>query len=134
MLQSSNTNEDRDRPPTRGRGRGRGPPVSNGHHYRSRVGSGEPKLVLESNHATQSPLEWSPRQARVNANVSNQTHHHHNPSPVNSTANGFSNQARKLEFGSFRSMTENENPPNTEASPPYVQSPKGNSHGRKQGR
>ncbi|MFS7902961.1 putative PAP/25A-associated, polymerase, nucleotidyl transferase domain-containing protein [Helianthus anomalus] len=131
---SSNTNEDRDRPPTRGRGRGRGPPVSNGHHYRSRVGSGEPKLVLESNHATQSPLEWSPRQARVNANVSNQTHHHHHPSPVNSTANGFPNQARKLEFGSFRSMTENENPPNTEAAPPYVQSPKGNSHGRKQGR
>ncbi|KAI7753456.1 hypothetical protein M8C21_007451 [Ambrosia artemisiifolia] len=129
---SSNTCEDRP-PPTRGRGRGRGPLGSNGHHpHRPRVASGEPKLVVESNHATQSPLEWSPRRARGHANVTNQTHHH--PSQVNSTANGFSNQMRKLEFGSFRSMTENENPPSTEASPPYLQSPKGNPNGRKQGR
>ncbi|KAK9057522.1 hypothetical protein SSX86_022358 [Deinandra increscens subsp. villosa] len=130
---SSNTCEDRP-PPTRGRGRGRGPPVSNGHLYRARVASGEPKVVLEANHATttQSPLEWSPRQARVNVNVSNQTHHH--PRQVNSTANGFAYQTRKLEFGSFRSMPENGNgsPPSTEASPRYALSPKGNAHGRKQ--
>ncbi|KAL8258845.1 hypothetical protein R6Q59_026798 [Mikania micrantha] len=128
MLQSSNTCEDRP-PPTRGRGRGRGPPVSNGNVYRARVTSGEPKLALEANHTTQSPLEWSPRQARVNAN---QTHLH--PIQVSPTANGFSNQTRKLEFGSFRSMPENENPPNTKASPPYAQSPKGNAHGKKEGR
>ncbi|KAI3829952.1 hypothetical protein L1987_04084 [Smallanthus sonchifolius] len=131
-VMSGNACEDRP-PPTRGRGRGRGPLVSNGNIYRARVASGEPKLVLDANHATQSPLEWSPRQTHVNANASNQTHHH--PSQVNSTANGFSNHQRKLEFGSFRSLPENESPPNTEASPPsYVQSPKGNAYGRKQGR
>ncbi|KAK1428606.1 hypothetical protein QVD17_17445 [Tagetes erecta] len=130
-VMSCNTCEDR-QPPTRGRGRGRGPPVSNGNIYRSRAASGEPKLVLEANHATQSPLQWSPRQAHVNANISNQTHNH--SSQVNSTVNGSANHSRKLEFGSFRSLPDNENPLNKEASPPFVQSPKGNANSRKQGR
>ncbi|XP_076957237.1 uncharacterized protein LOC143632657 [Bidens hawaiensis] len=124
-VMSSNACEDRV-PPTRYRGRSRGPQVSNGHHYRARVPSSEPKSVLESNHGTQIQLEWSPRQARANGNASNQTHQ----------VNGFSNQSRRLEFGSFRGMTENENPSNAaEAPPPHVQSPKGNhAYGRKQGR
>ncbi|KAI3526365.1 hypothetical protein L1887_05616 [Cichorium endivia] len=95
--------------PTRGRGRNRGPVVSNGHVPRGRGGSGETKPVVEN--ATQVPHERSPRQSRVDQ------------------VNGFVNQPRKLEFGSFRSMPHN-NSSNTEA----VQSPKVDANGRKQGR
>ncbi|KAI3667811.1 hypothetical protein L6452_42880 [Arctium lappa] len=98
----------KERPATRGRGRNRILPVSNGHLQRPRV---EPKLVVEAaNHAH----ERSPRQVRTNSEPQ--------PSPVNSTANGFANQPRKLEFGSFA-----ETPSNTD----HVQSPK---FDRKQGR
>ncbi|KAK9069073.1 hypothetical protein SSX86_013189 [Deinandra increscens subsp. villosa] len=111
---SSNTCED-GQPPTRGRGRGRGP--SNGRHlHRAQVGSREPQLAVEPNHASQSP-----RQALVYSSLSNQIHQH--ASQVNSTANGFANQPRKLEFGSFRSMPKN---------PSNEQSLKVDAYGRKQ--
>lgn len=125
-VMSCNTCKDRP-PPTRGRGRGRGAPVSNGHLHRTRGGSGEPKLVIEANHVSQSPLEWSPKQTRVNGSLSNQTHQQ--AGQVNSTANSFVNQPRKLEFGSFRSMPEN--PPNSETSPRDLQSPEVHAYGRK---
>ncbi|KAJ9543377.1 hypothetical protein OSB04_023084 [Centaurea solstitialis] len=91
----------KERPAIRGRGRNRVVPVSNGHLNRP------PKLAVEvANHAH----ERSPRQARTNSEPQQ-------ASPVNSTANGFANQPRKLEFGSFA-----ESPSNTD----YVQSPKFN--------
>nr|GEY24796.1 polymerase, nucleotidyl transferase domain-containing protein [Tanacetum cinerariifolium] len=99
-------------------------PVSNGHHLqRARGGSGEPKLAVEAdNRVTQTRHQRSPRQdhGNGNANLSKQTHQQQ-PSQVNSTTNGLAN-SRKLEFGSFKSLPED--PPNLEASPPIVQSPK----------
>ncbi|GKB18084.1 hypothetical protein Tco_0852007 [Tanacetum coccineum] len=99
-------------------------PVSNGHHLqRARGGSGEPKLAVEAdNHVTQTRPQRSPRQdhGNDNANLSKQTHQQQ-PSQVNLTTNGLAN-SRKLEFGSFKSLPED--PPNLEASPPIVQSPK----------
>ncbi|KAI3676371.1 hypothetical protein L1987_85977 [Smallanthus sonchifolius] len=111
-------------PPKRGRGRGRGPAVSNGSHlHRAQVGSVETKLAVEANHASRSSLEWSPKQARFNASSFNQTRQQ--ASQVNSTANGFANQPRKLEFGSFRSVPKNQS---------NGRSLKVDAYGRKQGR
>ncbi|CAI9288190.1 unnamed protein product [Lactuca saligna] len=89
VVNSSNSSCKEKRSPTRGGrgggGRSRGPPPSNGHVPRASGRGGETKLVVEPNNNNQIR---SPRQGRVDQ------------------VNGFVNQPRKLEFGSFRSLPE----------------------------
>ncbi|KAF5782262.1 putative polynucleotide adenylyltransferase [Helianthus annuus] len=75
---------------TSGRGRDR--------VHRAGVGS------VETNPASRIPPELSPKPAGANSSLSNQTQQQ--VGQANSTATGFINQPRKLEFGSFRSLTE----------------------------
>ncbi|KAI7742770.1 hypothetical protein M8C21_031502, partial [Ambrosia artemisiifolia] len=104
-LMSYDTCEDT-QSPTSGRGRDRGPPISNGPHFhRARVGSSEPKLVDEANQASHNPPELSRKEAGPNASLYNRSHQQ--VGQVNLTASVYANQHRKLEFGSFGTLTKN---------------------------
>nr|XP_043610073.1 uncharacterized protein LOC122581831 [Erigeron canadensis] len=125
----TNCNTCKDRPYSRGRGRGNGQTISNGQLQHRRGGFGEPKLVVEAKYANQIQFVQSPKQRDVNGHLFNQNHQL--PSPANSTTNSNLNQPRKLEFGTFRAVSET--PSNMEASLHCVPSPKVNANGRLQG-